>query len=271
MLSIKNRCKVIRWRTLQVFCQLLMIDLRMLFKDIRESLLDTQIWITLSTFCNGYIFPHLGVGASYGAFLVIGHLVSSGFFLSFYAAVAIADDVDGDKIIGYELMLPLPAWMVLLKKSLAWAAKSMVISFSILPLAKIILQERLDLSFLSPVKFFIAFVLINLFSGMVAIFSASIIKSLLTTGRVWVRFIYPFWYLGGTVFPYKVVCSAFPWIGVLLLFNPVTYATELIRAAILSPDSYKIPFEVSALMLIVFSLIIFYIGFLRLKKRLDFI
>lgn len=254
-----------------IFWQLLKIDLYVLFKDIKSTVLDTSVWITLSTFCNGYIFPHLGVGSSYGAFLVIGHLVSNGFFMCFYAGISIAGDINGDKVVGYELTLPLPAWMVFLKKALAWCAKALVVSILILPLAKVILMSRLDFSQFSILKFLLSFGLVNLFCSFMSIFTASIVDDLLSTGRVWVRYIYPFWYLGGTIFPFKVVYQSFPWLGMVLLLNPVTYATELIRASILGVDSYLIPFWISAAILSLFSLLLFLFGFFRLKCKLDFI
>ncbi len=255
----------------QTFYWLLKAELILFFQELHQNLLDTSIWVTLSILCNGYVLPKMGLTSSFGSLLALGHLVSSGIFLTYSAAMVMASDFSGDKTIAFELMMPIHPVLVFVKTALAWSIKSFVQASIILPLAKVLLGDLFSFANFCFLKFLIAYLLINLFVGAAAIFFASLNDSVMSTTKVWVRFIYPLWYLGGSIFPYQAVSQAFPLFAKFLLLNPVVYSTELIRAAVLGPDSHVIPFWISAAMLSAFSVLIFALGFYRLKNRLDFV
>lgn len=254
----------------RTFFQLFNLNLHMLFKDVQGSLFDTFIWVSLSIFCNGYIYPSLGMASSYGSLIAVGHIVSSGVFLCYAAAMVLTSDFQNDRVINYELMLPLPSWMVFLKTALSWAVVAAIYSSIILPLGKIILLDKFSLKYFSFIKFIIAFLVINFFIGCFAIMTTGLNKDILSIKRVWVRFIYPLWFLGGSIFPFNTMIATYPKLALLLLFNPITYATELVRAAVFGPEAYYLPFWISAIILPVFSVVAFWIGYSRLKQRMDF-
>jgi ABC-type polysaccharide/polyol phosphate export permease len=256
---------------LQTFWYLLVMDFVVLFKGIAGELLDTCVWVTLSIFCNGYVMPQLGTSSKYGALLAIGQIVSSGIFLMYHASSSLVGDFEHTRVVAYELMLPISSWLVMFRRALAVMLKAMALSSVILPLAKLILASRLDLSHFSLIRFLVAFLLINFFCGLGSIFLASVNDGDRYTSRVWVRFVFPLWFLGGSIFPYAAMSGAFPIFGKFLLLNPIVYATELIRAAILPPASHLIPFWVSATVLFFYSWIIFCVGYFRLKKKFDFV
>ncbi len=254
----------------RTFLQLFKLNLYMLFKDVQGSLFDTFVWVSLSIFCNGYIYPSLGMSSTYGSLIAVGHIVSSGVFLCYAAAMVLTSDFQNDRVINYELMLPLPSWMVFLKTALSWSVLAAIYSSIILPLGKIILLDKFGLEYFSLLRFIVAFVIINLFIGCFAIMTTGLNKDILSIKRVWVRIIYPLWFLGGSIFPFHTIMATYPKAGLFLLLNPITYATELVRAAVFGAESYYIPFWISAITLPVFSVIAFWIGYSRLKQRMDF-
>ena len=65
---------------------------------------------------------------------------------------------------------PVAAWVVLFRRAISVALKALLLSIVILPLAKLILATRLDLTCFSFPKFLLAFVLFNFFCGMGSIF-----------------------------------------------------------------------------------------------------
>lgn len=263
--------KKILFSRLSAFLIALFVDLKIILNDLPSALFDTVIWVTLSIFCNSYVLPELGLTTKFGSLLAVGQVVSCGIFLSYSAAVVLTKDLDGDSVITFELMLPLPAWSIFLKKALAWAVKSMCLSAIVLPISKVVLMNRLVFVNFCYWKFFIAFLLVNFFAGIFAIFAASINKSILTINSVWVRFLYPMWFLGGSIFPYNVVSEAFPTLGKLLLLNPVVYSTEMLRSAVLGVGSHKLFFWHSFFALVGFSIIFFIISVHKFRKKLDFI
>ena len=256
---------------LQVFWYLLVADFIVLFKGIGGELIDTCIWISLSVFCNGYVMPQLGTSTKYGALLALGQLVSSGIFLMYHSSSSLISDFEQTKVAAYDFALPVAAWLVFFRRACAITLKALLLSSIILPLAKLILMSRLDLSHFSLPKFLLAFFLVNFFCGLGAIFLASVNDGSPYSSRVWVRFVFPLWFLGGSIFPYGAIVNAFPILGKLLLLNPIVYATEVIKAATLSSEASIIPFSIAALVLFLYAWLIFFVGYYRLKKRFNLV
>lgn len=253
------------------FWNLLKIDILLATRTLWMAIFDEFIWISMSVFANGYILPVLGTSQGYGALIAMGAVVSCAVFGIYNASVALVSDFTGERVISYELMLPLPAWMVLLKMSLSRAVRLIIITILVVPLSKLILMDRLDLSNFVVWKFILALIIICSFAGAALPYVSSIPKDLFAIEQSWTRYIFPLWFMGGTIFPYPATKAAFPLLGKLLLLNPIIYTTEIIRAATLSPENYVIPFGVSALVLTLFSAGIFYLGYKKLQDRLDFI
>lgn len=255
----------------KIFWNLLIVDFLILFKGIWGELFDTSIWVSLSVICNGYVMPKLGTSLSYGALLSIGQLVSCGIFLMYHSSNGLVGSFFNDKAIAHELMLPVPSWMIFARRTVSLTIKAIILSSIVLPLSKLILGSRIDLLNINFLKFSLGFFLVNFFAGCGAIFLASVNSGDKYSSRVWVRYVYPLWFLGGSIFPFGAMNAAFPFFGKILLLNPIVYATELMRAATLGAGSHYLSFSVSATILFLYSIGLFWVGFFKLRKRFDFI
>lgn len=259
------------FQELRVFFTALKLETYIFLQDIFNNLIDNFIWVCLSVFANGYILPALGVTSQFGSLIAIGAIVSCGAFQTFSLSLNLVSDFCGDRTINYRLMLPMRSWLVFLKIALAWSVKVMILAIGIIPVAKLILWSRLDLSNFNFFLFPIVFMQICFFAGAAAVFSSSIPDNMLNVDRVWVRYIFPLWFLGGSIFPYEAVMRSFPKFGWILIFNPFVHATEAIKATVLGSGTYFLPLFVTIPMMMVFTCLTFGFGLRRLRRKLDFI
>ena len=253
------------------FIQSFRVALKVVLADMGSRSVDTTIWVVLSIFCNGYVLPTLGMTVQFGSLLAVGHVVSSAVFSTYNAAMVISNDLSNEKTILFDLTLPMNSKLTILKIGLSWSVRSLGSSMLVLPLAILILWGRIDLSHFSLMKFIPALIMTNIMSGMFSVIAGSYVTNIMFIDRLWTRFIYPLWYLGGSIFPFKVIWVNFPILGKILLLNPVIYATEMVRASILSPDLYLLPYWLSFSVVTIASLIFYVLGFMNMKKRLGFV
>lgn len=256
---------------LNTFLHLLRWELYVLLKDIHNGFLDVAIIVGSSVFCNAYVLSKMGVAAEYGSMIAVGWITSIGIFEAFDAGVVMVVDFEHTKTCSYELMLPLPSWMIFLKTAIARAVKASLVASIILPLSKILIWHKLDFDYFSIYRFCLAYFLINCLAGSLAILSASLNTTALNANRVWVRYFHPMWMFGGAIFPYKATVAAFPVFSKILLLNPFVYTTEILYSSVLSSSCHYLSYTYCAVGLVLFAVSFFVIGFFRLKARLNFI
>ena len=117
--------KLERWMiSLRVFGWLLLADMRSLWKNFFNNLLDATAWPVVIIFINGIIMPAMGMEQDYGAFATVSIIVTMGFYSAWTGSMLIAADLAGPQTVSYELTLPLPYWMVWLKKGLFLSIQS---------------------------------------------------------------------------------------------------------------------------------------------------
>jgi len=253
-----------------LFWQLFKTEMILHKQTIVGSIVDTSVFVATLGLVVTYLFPALGMNRDFGAFYIIGIIASVCCFEIFTTISNFLLDIEGDKAINYFAILPMPSWLIFINQAISYACKTMITSAIVLPLGKLLLWNRMDLSNLSTIKFIIMFLSINLFGGVFGIFIASFVDSMRQIGKVWRRFIFPLWIFGGADFPWKVLHNIYPKLGYLALLNPWLYPMEGIRAAVLGQSEY-LPFWFSLVMIMIFSLAFGCLGAIRLKKRLDFV
>lgn len=249
---------------------LLVTDL-IIFKRIALSkFINIACWVTCILFVNSYILPKLGITQSFGLLSFSAMVAAAGMFELFSTVVDMVIDFELGKVIYYYATLPLPFWMVLVRKMISVAITHSIITLSILPLGKILLWHDFNLLQVNWLQFFIILMVGNLFYGAFAIFVSSVVKTRERIGLVWTRFLFPLWFLGGFSFSWFTLKIVSPRLAYVDLINPMIYMTEAYRAAIIGPKGF-FPFYYSIAALLIFSLFFGYLGIVRLKKHLDFV
>ena len=253
-----------------IFWQMLKADIAVYKQIFIENFFDTIIWVSCLIIISTYIFPQLGMNKEYGAFIAVGTIVSCAFFLSWADNICFVSDLEGQRTIDYYLTLPIPSYLIFVKQSVGYAFKSMLASIIILPMSKLLLFSRMDLSNFSIIKFIVMFLSINIFTGFLTIFISSLVKNIIHNGIVWTRILFPLWFFGGSQFSWQTVFSLSPTFAYFSLLNPLLYPSEGIRVVVLGQKGY-LPFWFCLGMMWFFSFLFGWFGIARLKKRLDFI
>jgi len=109
-----------------------------------------------------------------------------------------------------------------------------------------------------------------LFVGAFSMFIVSIIKDMNHTNQIGVRFMFPLWFLGGSQFSWLTLHKFVPKVSYVALANPLIYAHEASRVAILGQKGY-IPFWTCIGMLLLFTFLFGWLGIRKMKKRLDYV
>ena len=177
-------------------------------------------------------------------------------------------DLDGDKTIFYELSLPIPQWMIFIKIGLSNALLSFIVALFVVPTGKLLLWNSVDLSHFSFFKFHLIVLLSCLFYGFFSLLIASITKNLYKLDNIWLRIIFPMWFLGCYQFSWAGMYASSQTIAYINLFNPLTYIMEGTRASSMNPAD-SLPYWSCVGALCIFILIAAYTGTQLMKRRLD--
>ncbi|MBX9830824.1 ABC transporter permease [Candidatus Babeliales bacterium] len=260
-----------RWLSYtQLMFQLVRSDMT-IYKGIAFGhIINTISWVIPGVLVATYALPLLGISQNFGALVALASIVTASFFESFGAATAFVGDLEGNQTISFPLTLPMPSWLVLIQRSISYICKASIISIIILPVGKLLLLDKLNLSNFSSSKFFIVFFSINLCSSFFGLLMVSMVASMSEIMKVWNRFLFPLWFFGCSQYPWETLHELSPKLAYVCLANPYVYGMEGIRAAALGQEGY-LPYWSCVGMLLTFAVSFGIIATRRLKKRLDFV
>ncbi len=254
--------------TLQTFWALVQRDMAVFWPTWTDRFINAIIWSSLLLVVFEYVMPSMGL-QGLGAFMACGAIATWGFFEVTENIAKFIADLEGPRSISYYLTLPIPQWMVFARLAVTNALQAMFISILFLPLFKLLLlRGALPLNNFSFGKFIAIFIMIHLFYGFFSLYIAARMKSLNEIGNVWLRVVYPLWWMGCFQFSWKALQAVSPRMAQINLLNPIVYGMEGMRSAILGPEAY-LNFWVCCGMLILFTAIAGFVGIKKLKARLD--
>jgi ABC-2 type transport system permease protein len=272
-ISLKNNqgpIMSLKTSSLHVFKELLHTDLYILKGTIFDQALNLLIWMSSMTLVNTYLMPAFGLSAEYSAFILAGLCASAGLFGVFPSVATMISDFEGDQIIPYFLTLPIPSWVVFLRLILYYALNFGMLGILVLPVGQLLIWNHFNIMHVAFGKFMLIFVLTHLFYGAFTLWIASRVRTMTKIGNVWMRFVYPIWFLGCFQFSWLVLSKKWPYLAWLNLLNPVTYIMEGMRAAVLGQEGY-LNFWLCVSILSIFVVLCAWRGIALLKKRLDFV
>jgi hypothetical protein len=257
-------------RQWQVFKELLITDLTIFMRGFADKVINIIIWTTLTLFVSAYLMPEFGVSSSYGSFMLASVAASVGSFELFPNIVTLVNDLEGPNILSYYFTLPLPSWLVLVRSMVYYALTSSILSAIVLALGAPIISS-FNIATVNVLQLIAMILLSGLFYGAFTLWVASFIKNMLKIDSVWMRFVFPVWFLGGFQFSWKALYQVSPFMGIVNLFNPIMYAMEGFRIALLGFQASSLMFWQCCLALIVAIIVCAWWSLVRFKKRLDFV
>ena len=230
--------------------------------------LDAIFWVSTQIIASQYLLPLFGVQASFGTFIFVGLFSVWPLFEVVTQAGNFIADIHGNNKISYELTLPINQSLIFLKFGLETVICSLLGSVVILPMGMLILGKHLSFEHTNWFYFIIMLLLTHIFYGAITMFMTSITPSVDYLTSIRSRYMFPLWFLGGYQTIWSVIYHKVPWVGALLLLNPITYTMEGLRASILGQQGY-IPLWINIVALLGFSTLFAYLGIRILKRRLD--
>jgi ABC-2 type transport system permease protein len=222
--------------SLTAFLAILRRDILVTLRDFIPFLLQTLLQPLFFLFIFGAVLPKIGLARAGFASVLLPGIVAltaltaalQGVTLPLVLDLGFAREIDD------RLLSPLPVGMVAVEKIIFAAFRGMIAGVVIFPLARWILgtgfQVRTDrLGLLILILILAAFVGASL--GMMI---GTLIKPE-QIGLMFALILTPLLFTGCTYYPWSLL-SSLKWFQVVTLFNPLTYAAEGMRAAMVPPQ-----------------------------------
>ena len=254
----------------QIFLHLLRRDFIVIKKEFVNDLINVITWPTALAVTFGFVLPSFGMDPKYGSFLLVGAMATTFFYLAVGLGSELVSDFEMLRGIDFYMIVPASSYhFYLIQRVFSFALHSMMLSLPLLPVGKILLAERLDLSHASVFKFLLIMYASGIFFGFFALWLASWVPTNRAFGNVWRRVYTPSQLIGCYWFSFAQARTVFGNWSVISLFNPLTFMCEGVRAAIFGPDAGFINFWVSLLVLLFYIAAFGGYAMYRLKRRLD--
>ena len=255
---------------IRIFWYLIKEDLMLIKSNLQKILINSLVWSSCIIIISSYVLQSFGMSEQFGIFQVGSVIISVEGFQMFTEIFNFIEDLNGKKHIYYKLALPIPNYLIFAKMIIFYIINCLILSLTVIPVAKIILLDKFVFSQIDLLNFIMVLIVSSMFFGIFTLFLVSLIKETSSIGNVIMRIVFPLWFFGGFQFSWKSISTTSPTLAYASLVSPYLYAHEAIRSAMFNPNDF-IPFWTSILSLIMFTLILGFIGYKRLKKRLDFI
>ncbi len=224
-------------------------------------------WVLISTFISQMFLPAMGLH-NFGPFILVSSAISFGLWIGMQNAMSLIEDITSDQAILYELSLPIQQSYIFLKIALSNMFQGLIISISLLPLGLLVLMDLYAFDNFSWMRCIIIFITANIFYGCFSLILAAYIKNLHLVDNVWLRILFPMWYLGCYQFPWNTLYTISPTIALLDLLNPMTFIMEGARGATVG-NHPSLPFFICVSMILFYAFIAYIYGVYLMKKRLD--
>jgi len=251
-----------------LFWQLMRKDLKQFRRNYPGRFFDTCFLFFTNLVVFGYFLPELGVSSSYGPFILIGAIASFGLFDIIAQVGELIFDIEGDRKITFTLSMPVPYWVVFTQLAIKWAVSTLLLCLPLFLVGKLILWKNFDLSQIDIFRLFVIFPTGCLFFGFFSLWLTGILKKIQNLSSLFLRVINPLFMFGGYFFSWQSSFEFSPYIGYLILINPMIYIMEGMRAASLGQEGY-LPFWSCFFALWGFILIFGTHAIFSLKRRLD--
>ena len=244
---------------LKSFLGLFLRDLRVLTREFHVFLLRVGMQPLLFLFVFTFILPRMGGGnpmtagggADFGTILLPG-LMAVAIMFSGISAVALplSSEFGITREIDDRVMCPLPLWAVALEKVCFSAMQSVVAALLVIPMAYYVPAAPVRADVHSWFMLALVLVLASLLAGSLGLVIGSTVNPK-QIGLVFSIIVVPITFLGCVYYPWARL-DAIPWVKYGVLFNPIVFMSEGLRAAV-TPSIAHMPWWAILVALVFFS------------------
>lgn len=257
-------------RFFDIFCKLVGTHLLVARKGIADQIINLYIWTSITLVIMGYIMQQFGLSSGYGAFQFASIIGVVGLFEVYNTSTRTIMDIEGDRNISYYLTLPARPATVLLAMACSYALIGLMLTAVLLPFGKLALYNTFNFANVSWLRCAITALLANAFFAIFAVAMVAHVGAMSKMRNIWMRFIWPLWFLGCYQFSWKALYSISALCAYLVLCNPITFVTEGMRGALLGAADF-LPWGICCGALCFYITICWFYAYYKMKRLLDFV
>jgi ABC-2 type transport system permease protein len=255
------------------FFGLFLRDTRVLMRELVPFLLRVGMQPLLFLFVFTYILPRMSggnplagkAGADFGEIILPG-LMAVAIMFSGIAAVALplSSEFGITREIDDRVMCPLPLWAVAFEKVCFSALQSILAALLVIPMARWVPAAPVVAHVSNWALFVAVLVASSLLAGSLGLLIGSTVNPR-QIGLVFSIIVVPITFLGCVYYPWSWLGSI-RWLQVAVLFNPIVYMSEGLRAAV-TPGVGHMPWWAIGLALAFFLAVLGRLGIRGFLRR----
>jgi len=246
---------------------LLKRDIKIIFLNLKNNVIDAIILGLLYTILYGYFFPALGMQLSNSLPLFLGIIINLLVSVAYSKCVGMKSEIDFKRFFDYHLTLMISKYWLIAEYIIAYTIDLII---STLPafIIGLTLLYKISKFEINLGLFFIIYFLSSLFLSLLFLFIAFGISWNWFINNTWERLLSPMTHLGGVFFVWYRLEKAWPSLANMVIFNPIIYMTEGLRYSVLGPQNF-IPIKISITVLFFSSLFLIIPLIYAMNKHLD--
>lgn len=251
-----------------VFLALTQRNLKIMIKQLYETLIDGLVLALINMLLFVYLFPVIGMSEQLIGPVFLGSLVSIFFNLGFSMALRIVFDLKHERFIDYQLTLPISLFWLFTSYIIAFFIELFISTAPIIGFSLFILKTKIHLAQVNWPLFMLVYLLILLFYAVLFLALGFLYEYTWFLDNVWPRRLTPLVVLGCVYVPWAKVNDLSSTIGKIFLLNPTTYVSEGLRSTLLGPSGYISPFICIAVLIACIALSVLLLIY-SVKKQLN--
>jgi len=217
-----------------------------------------------------FIFGRVMVGSGYmpqeyKSLLLPGIIAISMVFTGIWAvAMPLIAEFQWTREIEDRLLAPIDISWIAIEKVVAGMLQALVAGIVVLPLGWLVLGRGLGLTVNSPIEFAVVMVLVAVFSAAGGL-ALGCTMNQQHIGLMFSMVITPMIFFGCTYYPWSAL-NTFPILQKIVLINPLVYASEGLRAALV-PQFPHLSTAAILVVLFVFDVLLLFVGLRQFEKK----
>jgi len=250
----------------KTFFALLMRDAHVARRNIIQLLLQTFLQPLMFVFIFGRVMTTSGYMPLQYKSLLLPGIMALSMFLSGIQAVAmpLISEFQFSKEIEDRLLAPIEIEWVAIEKILSGMIQGLIAGLVVLPAAWLVMGKGVDLRLAHPLLFVLLCLLIAFLSSALGLTLGTSIGQT-QIGLMFSLVLAPMIFFGCTYYPWSALAK-FPILQKAVLINPVVYASEGLRSALV-PQFPHLPVAAIVAALVLFNLVFLAVGLRQFRKK----
>ena len=251
------------WKT---FGAMLTRDARVAQRNAMPLFFQTFLQPLLFVFIFGRVMVGSGYMPSYYKSLLLpGIIAITMVFTGIWAvAMPLIAEFQWTREIEDRLLAPIDISWIAIEKIIAGMIQALIAGLVVLPLAWIVLRPGVDIRIQAPLEFVAMMLLVALFSASGGL-ALGCSMNQQHVGLMFSMILTPMIFFGCTYYPWSAL-SVFPVLQKIVLLNPLVYASEGLRAALV-PQAAHLSTVAILIALCFFDLLLLLLGLRQFEKK----